>query len=59
MTEAVGNIHSTIHETSVGVSDIAEKKSNVVAVTSDNSVLTSNTVDSVGELEEIIDKFEF
>ena len=59
VTEAVGNIHSTIQETSVGVSDIAEKTSNVVSVTSDNSTLTSNTVDSVGELEEIIDKFQF
>lgn len=59
VTEAVGNIHSTIQETSVGVSDIAEKTSNVVSVTSDNSTLTTNTVDSVGELEEIIDKFQF
>lgn len=59
VTEAVGNIHSTIQETSVGVSDIAEKTSNVVTVTSDNSALTTNTVDSVSELEDIIDKFQF
>ncbi|MBR2408418.1 MAG: methyl-accepting chemotaxis protein [Lachnospiraceae bacterium] len=59
VTEAVENIHFTIEETSVGVNDIAEKTSNVVKVTSDNNMLTNNTVDSVGELETIIEKFEF
>ena len=59
VTEAVENIHFTIEETSIGVNDIAEKTSNVVKVTSDNNMLTNNTVDSVGELETIIEKFEF
>ena len=59
VTDAVENIHFTIEETSVGVNDIAEKTSNVVKVTSDNNTLTGNTVESVGELEAIIEKFEF
>ena len=59
VSQAVENIHETIEETTIGVNDIAEKTSNVVKVTSDNYTLTNNTVESVGEMEEIIARFEF
>ncbi len=57
--QALENIYGTIEETSIGVNDIAEKTSNVVQVTSDNYDLTNNTVESVGELESIIGRFDF
>ncbi len=56
---AVDNIYRTIGETSVGVNDIADKTANVVNATSDNYELTSNTVERINELREIVDKFSF
>lgn len=59
IAEAVENIHNTVAETSIGVNDIAEKTCNVVEVTSDNYDLTNNTVASVNDLKEIVERFEF
>ena len=56
---AVENIYRTIGETSIGVNDIADKTANVVNATSDNYDLTSNTLDRINELKEIVDKFSF
>ena len=59
IANAVESIYIAVGETSSGVTDIAEKTSDVVSVTSDNYDLTSNTVASVEDLKEIIQKFEF
>jgi methyl-accepting chemotaxis protein len=59
VSQAVENIHETIEETTIGINDIAEKTSNVVKVTSDNYTLTNDTVESVGEMEGLIARFEF
>lgn len=56
---AVEGIYAAVGETTSGVNDIAEKTSGVVSVTSDNYDLTNNTVASVEDLKEIIQKFEF
>ena len=59
IANAVEGIYAAVGETSSGVNDIAEKTSGVVSVTSDNYDLTNNTVASVEDLKEIIQKFEF
>ena len=59
IANAVEGISIAVSETSSGVNDIAEKTSGVVSVTSDNYDLTNNTVASVEDLKEIIQKFEF
>ncbi len=59
IANAVEGISVAVGETSSGVNDIAEKTSGVVSVTSDNYNLTNNTVASVEDLKEIIQKFEF
>lgn len=59
IANAVEGISIAVGETSSGVNDIAEKTSGVVSATSDNYDLTNNTVTSVEELKEIIQKFEF
>lgn len=59
IANAVEGIYVAVNETSSGVNDIAEKTSGVVSVTSDNYDLTNDTVASVEDLKEIIQKFEF
>ena len=59
IANAVESISVAVGETTSGVNDIAEKTSDVVSVTSDNYNLTNNTVASVDDLREIIQKFEF
>lgn len=59
VSEAVENISGTMKETSMGVTDIAEKTSNVVSATSDNYNLTNDTVGRIQELRNIVDRFEF
>ena len=59
IANAVEGISIAVGETSSGVNDIAEKTSGVVNVTSDNYDLTNNTVASVEDLKQIIQKFEF
>jgi len=59
IANAVEGISVAVGETSSGVNDIAEKTSGVVDATSDNYNLTNNTVASVEDLKEIIQKFEF
>jgi len=52
------DVKNTMHTTSEGVVDIADKTSNVVQATSDNYDLTNNTVGRVGDLKLIVDKFQ-
>ena len=59
IANAVESIYAAVGETSAGVTDIAEKTNGVVNVTSDNYELTNDTVASVEDLHEIIQKFEF
>ena len=59
ISNAVENIYKTIGETSIGVNDIAMKTANVVNATSDNYELTSDTVERIAELKEIVDRFHF
>ena len=59
VSEAVENVSLTVNETSAGVNDIAEKTAEVVNATSDNYALTGNTVESMNELREIVNRFEY
>lgn len=59
VSEAVKNVSQTVEETSEGVSDIAEKTSEVVRATSDNYTLTNSTIESMRELKEIVNRFEY
>ena len=59
VSETVENVSRTVNETSAGVSDIAEKTAEVVSATSDNYALTGNTVESMSELREIVNRFEY
>lgn len=56
---AVERIEATISETTTGIGNIADKTSSVVDATSANYQLTSDTVGSIKELQEIVEKFEF
>ena len=57
VAENLSEVQNTMTETSVGVTDIAEKTSEVVGATTTNYELTNNTVASVEELKNIVDKF--
>ena len=59
VSDAVERVSVTMNETSAGVSDIAEKTSEVVNATSDNYTLTGNTIESMNELREILDRFSY
>ncbi len=59
VSDAVENVFLTVNETTEGVSDIAEKTAEVVSATSDNYALTNNTVESMNELREIVNRFEY
>ncbi len=59
VSDAVENVSLTVNETSAGVNDIAEKTADVVNATSDNYTLTGNTVESMNELKEIVNRFEY
>lgn len=61
ISEIVNNlddVQNTMTATSLGVTNIAEKTSNVVHATTDNYELTNNTVSSVDDLKQIVDRFE-
>ncbi len=59
VSDAVENVSRTVDETAEGVNDIAEKTAEVVNATSDNYELTNNTVESMKELREIVNRFEY
>ncbi len=59
VSDAVENVSQTVDETTIGVNDIAEKTAEVVSATSDNYTLTNNTVESMNELREIVNRFEY
>lgn len=57
VTEDVESIKVTMQETSMGVSDISEKSSSVVELTTDNYDLSRSTTNHVGNLKKMLDKF--
>lgn len=57
--DAAENVSLTVNATSEGVADIAGKTAEVVNATSDNYVLTNNTIESMNELREIVNRFEY
>lgn len=59
VSQAIGDISVTMNETSTGVTDISEKTSNVVTATGDNRELAEGTVESVNELRNIVNRFEY
>lgn len=59
VSEAVEKISVTMSETAAGVTDIAVKTANVVNATKDNNDLTGDTVESINELREIVERFEY
>ena len=59
VSQAIGDISGTMNETAAGVTDISEKTSNVVTATGDNRELAEGTVESVNELRNIVNRFEY
>lgn len=58
IAEAIEGINSTIDESTVGVTDIAEKTSNVVDRTAENASLVDACVKAINRLEELAAKFK-
>lgn len=58
IAEAIEGINSTIDESTVGVTDIAEKTSNVVDRTAENASLVDACVKAIDRLEELAAKFK-
>ncbi len=57
IADAINGINATVDEAAVGVSDIAEKTSNVVIETAQNAELVDTCMESVDKLEQIAAKF--
>lgn len=57
IADAISGINSTIDESTVGVTDIAEKTGTVVSETAENAELVDACMESVEELEEIAKRF--
>lgn len=57
IADAITGINSTIDESTVGVTDIAEKTGTVVTETAQNAELVDACMNSVEQLEKIADKF--
>lgn len=55
---ALDGINSTVNESTIGVSDIAEKTTNVVEQTIQNNMLVENCMKTVGNLNEIATMFQ-
>lgn len=58
IAESIEGINSTIDESTVGVSDIAEKTTNVVEQTVENNTLVDNCIETVDKLNEITAMFQ-
>lgn len=58
IADAIGGINSTVDESAVGVTDIANKTSSVVLETSQNAELVDDCMESVEKLEEIAKRFK-
>ncbi|MCR4990703.1 MAG: methyl-accepting chemotaxis protein [Lachnospiraceae bacterium] len=57
IVEALEGINSIVGESAVGVTDIAEKTTDVVAHTSKNAEIVEDCINSVDKLQEIADMF--
>ena len=57
IADAINGINSTIDESALGVTNIAEKTSNVVHETSQNAELVDACMESVQKLEKIAKSF--
>lgn len=57
IADAISGINSTIDESTVGVTDIAEKTGTVVTETAENAELVDACMESVEELEKIAKRF--
>lgn len=57
ITEALSGIKDTIGESTVGVTDIAEKNAEMVEKSSESNLLAEESFKSVRELEEIVSQF--
>ena len=57
ISSAMGGINMTINESTTGVSDIAEKTSDIVLKTVRNGELVEECLQSTGYLNEIVEKF--
>lgn len=58
ITEAMEGISNNVNESAVGVSDIAEKTTNVVGLTSETFECTMNCKNSAEKLREITERFQ-
>lgn len=58
IAEAVGGINSTVDESAMGVTDIAQKTSNVVNETAQNVEMVKTCMESVENLNNIAKKFQ-
>lgn len=58
IAHSIEGINSTIDESTVGVSDIAEKTTNVVEQTVENNTLVDNCIETVDKLNEITAMFQ-
>ena len=58
IAESLNGINSTIGESTVGVTDIADKTTNVVEQTVENNELVENCIESVDKLNEITSMFQ-
>lgn len=58
IAEALDGINSTVNESTIGVTDIADKTTNVVEQTVQNNELVENCIETVDKLNEITAMFE-
>ncbi len=57
IAEALDGINATVNESTIGVTDIADKTTNVVEQTVQNNELVEDCIESVGKLNEIAGMF--
>ena len=57
VADALGGINSTVSQTALGVTDIAEKTSDVVARTGENNHAIETCMKSLGTFEDIVGSF--
>lgn len=58
IAESVAGINSTIGDSTIGVTDIADKTTNVVEQTVENNALVDNCIETVDKLNEITSVFQ-
>ena len=57
IADALEGINSTIGESTVGVSDIAEKTTDMVAKTGENYEMVNETLNCAQQLSEMVEQF--